>query len=210
MVDVKGIGWPDYKKPDAFEHHDVAWSGPLGQSRLIWDACFSVVQDNQETLPISRALADYRVLMTGDDDPKKLASDRPWGKRRPVMPEPIDICAAAEEGYWELLPCDSKVLAVHAVLMHSGRVLFFAGSGNNVPHFNAHDTRSVVWDYQNGTFHTPVTPFDVFCSGHTVLPDGKVLVAGGTQAYEPNFLGLRSSWLFDPLLEEWIRVGDMA
>jgi len=85
MVDVKGIGWPDYKKPDAFEHHDVAWSGPLGQSRLIWDACFSVVQDNQETLPISRALADYRVLMTGDDDPKKLASDRPWGKRRPVM-----------------------------------------------------------------------------------------------------------------------------
>jgi len=126
------------------------------------------------------------------------------------MPEPIDICAAAEEGYWELLPCDSKVLAVHAVLMHSGRVLFFRGSGNSVPHFNAHDTRSVVWDYQNGTFHEPVTPFDVFCAGQTVLPDGKVLVSGGTQQYEPNFRGLLSSWLFDPMLEEWIRIGDMA
>jgi len=131
------------------------------------------------------------------------------GVTMPGMPEPIDICAAAEEGYWELLPCDSKVLAVHAALMHSGRVLFFAGSGNNVPRFNAHDVRSVVWDYQAGTFHTPVTPFDVFCAGQTVLPDGKVLVAGGTQQYDP-FIGLHSSWLFDPSLEEWIRVGDMA
>jgi len=127
----------------------------------------------------------------------------------PGMPEPLDICMAAQQGVWELLPCDSKVLAVHAVLMHSGRVLFFAGSGNNVPRFNAHDVRSVVWDYQAGTFHMPVTPFDVFCAGQTVLSDGKVLVAGGTQQYDP-FLGLRSSWFFDPALEEWIRIGDMT
>jgi hypothetical protein len=127
----------------------------------------------------------------------------------PGMPAAIDICAAAREGIWELLPCDSKVLAVHAVLMHSGRVLFFAGSGNNVPRHNAHDMRSVVWDYQAGTYHIPTTPDDVFCAGQTVLPDGKVLVAGGTQQYDP-FIGLRSSWLFDPTLEEWLRVGDMT
>ena len=127
----------------------------------------------------------------------------------PGSPAALDICDAAREGYWELLHCDSKVLAVHAVLMHTGRVLFFAGSGNNVPRFNAHDVRSVVWDYVNGTYHTPVTPFDVFCAGQTVLPDGKVLVAGGTEQYDP-FLGLRSSWYFDPLLEEWIRLGDMT
>jgi plastocyanin len=127
----------------------------------------------------------------------------------PGMPDAIDLCLAAKEGFWELLPCDSKVLAVHAVLMHTGRVLFFAGSGNNVPRFNAHDVRSVVWDYEAGTFHTPVTPFDVFCAGQTVLPDGKVLVAGGTQQYDP-FLGLQSSWFFDPTLEEWIRLSNMA
>jgi len=127
----------------------------------------------------------------------------------PGMPDAIDLCLAEKEGFWELLPCDSKVLAVHAVLMHTGRVLFFAGSGNNVPRFNAHDVRSVVWDYEAGTFHTPVTPFDVFCAGQTVLPDGKVLVAGGTQQYDP-FLGLQSSWFFDPTLEEWIRLSNMA
>ncbi len=126
----------------------------------------------------------------------------------PGMPDSIDLCEAAQQGYWELLPCDSRVLAVHAVLMHTGKVLFFAGSGNNVPNFTAHDMRSVVWDYQAGTFHTPITPFDVFCAGQTVLPDGKVLVAGGTEQYDP-FIGLRSSWLFDPIIEEWIRIGDM-
>src|SRR5262249_18488794 len=113
----------------------------------------------------------------------------------PGMPDPIDICLAAKEGFWELLACDSRVLAVHAVLMYTGRVLFFAGSGNNVPRHNAHDVRSVVWDYQAGTFHTPVTPFDVFCAGQTVLSDGKVLVAGGTQQYDP-FVGQHSAWFF--------------
>lgn len=123
--------------------------------------------------------------------------------------EPLDVCVAAEEGFWELLPCDSQVLAVHAVLMHTGRVLFFAGSGNNVPRFNARDVRSVVWDYENGTFHTPNTPFDVFCAGQTLLADGKVLVAGGTDQYDP-FIGAHAAYLFDPILEGWLRVGDMA
>jgi FtsP/CotA-like multicopper oxidase with cupredoxin domain len=124
-------------------------------------------------------------------------------------PEPLDLCLAAEEGVWELLPCDSHVLAVHAVLMHTGRILFFAGSGNNVPHFNARDVRSVVWDYENGSFHTPNTPFDVFCAGQTLLADGKVLVAGGTDQYDP-FIGAKAAYLFDPHIEEWIRVGNMA
>ena len=127
----------------------------------------------------------------------------------PSGPEPLDLCVAAEEGAWELLPCDSQVLAVHAVLMHTGRVLFFAGSGNSVPHFDARDVRSVVWDYHEGTFHTPNTPFDVFCAGQTLLADGKVLVAGGTDQYDP-FIGARAAYLFDPHLEEWLRVGDMA
>ncbi len=123
--------------------------------------------------------------------------------------EPLDLSEAAHQGYWELLPCDSQVLAVRAVLMHTGRVLFFAGSGTDVPRFNAHDVRSVVWDYEAGSFHTPVTPFDVFCAGQTVLPDGKVLVAGGTAQYDP-FIGSKASYYFDPILEEWITLGTMS
>ncbi|WP_161988701.1 galactose oxidase-like domain-containing protein [Pedococcus bigeumensis] len=128
----------------------------------------------------------------------------------PGMPDarPIDVCDLADTGYWELLPVDSHVLAVHAVLMHTGQVLFFAGSGNNVPNFNAHLVRSVVWDYQEGTFYDPGCPFDVFCSSQTVLSDGKVLVAGGTDKYD-DFVGSQATYLFDPQLRQWIRVDDM-
>jgi hypothetical protein len=122
--------------------------------------------------------------------------------------EPVDVCSLADTGYWELLPVDSHVLAVHAVLMHTGQVLFFAGSGNNVPNFNAHLVKSVVWDYEEGTFYDPGCPFDVFCAGQTVLPDGKVLVAGGTDKYD-DFVGSQAAYLFDPTLRQWIRVDDM-
>jgi hypothetical protein len=71
------------------------------------------------------------------------------GHAMPGGGEPLDVCAAREEGMWELLPCDSQVLAVHAALMHTGKVLFFAGSGNNVPRFDARDVHSVVWDYEH-------------------------------------------------------------
>ena len=118
----------------------------------------------------------------------------------------VSPCA---EGVWELLPCNSQVLAVHAALLHTGKVLFFAGSGNDPDKLAAGDMRSVVWDYEVGTFYRPATPIDVFCAGHAFLADGKLLVAGGTERYDP-FHGLKSAYLFDPVLEEWVRVGDMA
>jgi FtsP/CotA-like multicopper oxidase with cupredoxin domain len=120
-----------------------------------------------------------------------------------------DIAQWAVKGVWELLPCNSQVLAVHAALFHTGKVLFFAGSGNDPDKLAAKDMRSVVWDYEAGTFYRPTTPIDVFCAGHAFLADGKLLVAGGTEQYDP-FHGLKSAYLFDPTLEEWVRVGDMA
>jgi hypothetical protein len=48
----------------------------------------------------------------------------------PAQPA-VDPTEAAQKGYWELLPCEAPVLAVHAALLHTGKVLFFAGSGND-------------------------------------------------------------------------------
>jgi plastocyanin len=121
----------------------------------------------------------------------------------------MDVHEAATKGLWELLPCDSEVLAVHAALMHTGHVLFFAGTGNDPSKEPAHDFRSVVWDYEGGGFHRPVTPIDFFCAGQAFLPDGRLLVAGGTQQYDP-FFGLRDAYLFDTPAEDWVHVQDMA
>ena len=113
----------------------------------------------------------------------------------PVQPA-VDPMDAAKYGYWELLPCEAPILTVHAALMHTGRILFFAGSGNDELYTTGF--RSAVYDYESGAFTMPPTPVDVFCAGQTILPDGRVLVAGGTERYDP-FVGLKTALLFDPI-----------
>ncbi|MGH2732983.1 MAG: galactose oxidase-like domain-containing protein [Actinomycetota bacterium] len=136
------------------------------------------------------------------------------GHSGPVLvpsPAPADIAEAPVKGLWELLVCELPILAVHAALMRTGKVLFFAGSGND--ELISTGLRTVVWDYQNGSFHAPATPIDLFCAGQSFLADGRLLVAGGTERYdtpETPFIGLRTAFVFDPILEEWFRVQDMV
>jgi hypothetical protein len=47
---------------------------------------------------------------------------------------------AAKQGKWTLLKYGSEVLAVHAALLPTGKVLFSAGSGNSTARFNNKDS----------------------------------------------------------------------
>ncbi len=124
-------------------------------------------------------------------------------------------------GQWEVLPFNSEVLAIHAAMLRTGRVLFFSGSGNNTVRFAdptfgdvaAGMYTSVVWDPQapqGQNFTHPPTifrqdgrPFDFFCGGDTFLADGRVLSAGGNQDYNnTNNLGQREVAIFDPVTEQ--------
>ncbi|MEV6299971.1 galactose oxidase early set domain-containing protein [Actinoplanes sp. NPDC051861] len=89
-------------------------------------------------------------------------------------------------GHWSLLPVpeDFRVNAIHAALLRTGKVLIIAGSGNNRQDFEAGTFRTVVWDPATDRFSQVPTPTDLFCGGHTFLPDGRLLVAGGTKSYE--------------------------
>ncbi len=89
-------------------------------------------------------------------------------------------------GHWSLLPVPAgfRVNAVHAALLRTGKVLIIAGSGNDRDRFAAGTFRSVLWDPGTDRFSSVPTPTDLFCAGHTFLPDGKLLVAGGTKSYE--------------------------
>ncbi|AXE78086.1 kelch motif-containing protein [Streptomyces atratus] len=92
----------------------------------------------------------------------------------------------AANGHWDLLdiPSGYRINTIHAALLHTGKVLLVAGSGNNRKNFDAKSFRSVLWDPKTDEFKNMPTPKDMFCSGHTQLPDGKLLVAGGTRRYE--------------------------
>ncbi|MFB7307966.1 galactose oxidase-like domain-containing protein [Streptomyces sp. NPDC056192] len=92
----------------------------------------------------------------------------------------------AANGHWDFLdvPPEYRINTIHAALLHTGKVLLVAGSGNNQKNFDAKSFRSVLWDPGTDTFKNIATPKDMFCSGHTQLPDGKLLIAGGTKRYE--------------------------
>jgi hypothetical protein len=128
----------------------------------------------------------------------------------------------AVHGTWEVLPYDSQVLAVHAALLRTGHVLFFAGSGNNTvrdadPSYGDVTQgmwTSVVWDpaapaganfAHPGTLHRlDGRPFDFFCCGHAPLTDGRMLAGGGNLSYNNgNNLGQREVASFDPGTGHW-------
>lgn len=92
----------------------------------------------------------------------------------------------AANGHWDFLdiPSEYKINTIHAALLHTGKVLLVAGSGNNQKNFDAKSFRSVLWDPKTSEFKNIPTPKDMFCAGHTQLPDGNLLIAGGTKQYE--------------------------
>ncbi|QKW27699.1 DUF1929 domain-containing protein [Streptomyces seoulensis] len=92
----------------------------------------------------------------------------------------------AANGHWDIVefPKEYRQDTIHAVLLHTGKVLLVAGSGNNQANFDARRFDSRLWDPVAGTVERVPTPDDLFCSGHTQLADGSVLIAGGTKRYE--------------------------
>ncbi|PWI42788.1 galactose oxidase early set domain-containing protein [Streptomyces sp. ICBB 8177] len=92
----------------------------------------------------------------------------------------------ARYGHWDLVdvPKQYRINSIHAALLYTGKVLLIAGSGNDERNFRAGTFQSVLWDPVRNTFKMIDTPKDMFCGGHAQLPDGRLLVAGGTARYE--------------------------
>lgn len=92
----------------------------------------------------------------------------------------------AKYGSWSQvdIPEEYRTNAIHAALLHTGKVLIVAGSGNEQKKFDEGSFDTVLWDPKANTFKKIATPDDFFCSGHAQLPDGRLLVAGGTARYE--------------------------
>ena len=92
----------------------------------------------------------------------------------------------AEYGSWSLadVPSEFQSNSMHAALLHTGKILLIAGSGNDQKQFDSGTFDTILWDPKEDTYKKVETPEDVFCAGHSQLGDGKLLVAGGTARYE--------------------------
>ncbi|RJQ79742.1 DUF1929 domain-containing protein [Pseudonocardiaceae bacterium YIM PH 21723] len=132
-----------------------------------------------------------------------------------AAPDPCGVGTPCTQGRWTVLDYESPVRAIHAVLLRTGKVLLIAGSGNDPAAFKAGSFKSTVYDPGTGSFHDVPTPADLFCGGHTQLPDGRILVLGGTIGYPDNvqditYQGSKASYVFDPATEAYQRTNDMT
>ncbi|WP_350004386.1 kelch motif-containing protein [Pseudarthrobacter sp. WHRI 8279] len=133
-----------------------------------------------------------------------------------VAPPPPPAATPASAGSWEVLEAPLPLRSIHSTLLSDGRVLLIAGSGNEGSSFDAGSFKGSVWNPATNTFTDVPVPYDMFCAGHVTLPDGKVLIGGGTLSYPTTeegpttFKGSRKSYYFDPVDNAFHPLGDMA
>jgi len=124
---------------------------------------------------------------------------------------------------WEIVTNNSEILAIHAALLPTNQVLMFGGSEHNAAQNqsgNPADLDNTRLFNLSGsplieTIGSPDT--DVFCSGHALFADGRLLVGGGTKewggdheghGHDLNFLGEHGCWIYHPRARTWRRVRD--
>jgi len=87
-------------------------------------------------------------------------------------------------------------VAVHAHLLPTGKVMYYSYGD---------DSRS--WDPANDAItQLALAGYNIFCTGHSLLGDGRLLVTGG---HISNNIGERRATLYDPSTNKWTNQPDM-
>lgn len=121
----------------------------------------------------------------------------------------------------------AQILAVHAALLHTGKIVYFSGDEHDPGRHHLHMfDHARLFDCETLAITAPApSPSirDLFCCGHALLGDGRLLVAGGTEEWtkdkvggdphghgaQGHFRGTPEAYVFDPAAEAWVQVHRM-
>jgi hypothetical protein len=121
----------------------------------------------------------------------------PIGPPPPPPPPP----GASATGHWSA-PVELGLVAVNMIHLHTGTILMYGGENHG-------GTSATIWDPATNALRPVPAPYNVFCSGHSALADGRILVVGGHDN-AANILGSNEAAIFDPVTESWTTVPRMA
>jgi len=115
-------------------------------------------------------------------------------------PTPKTGINRAAIGSWTA-PFNLGLVSIHAVMLHTGNVLLFSWPKNTV------GSDAVLWNPVSGEITNIALTYqrDIFCSGTSVLADGRVFIAGGhiyQGAIQPT-QGVANTTIFDPASNSW-------
>jgi galactose oxidase len=123
----------------------------------------------------------------------------------PAIAPASALAQPAVQGKW-LPKFDTQNVMIHAHVLPNGKVLFWsrreAGEG-----LDPHRCTPRIWDPKSGTITaTPqLNIHNLFCSGHTFLPDGRLFVVGG---HISDSHGSTQTEIYDPNANTWTRIDD--
>jgi hypothetical protein len=155
-------------------------------------------------LPAVIILACTVSAIAQEEHPFIEPAEHARGKRAMKMATLVQTSGTT--GRWETIDPTMPINPVHVALMYTGRVLVVTGSGNDP------DQRiftAGVFDPNTQTIKTFTIPWDMFCNGMVVMPDGRPFVIGGTIRYDPFFGQFRTA-AFNPGTEMFSATKDMA
>jgi hypothetical protein len=97
-------------------------------------------------------------------------------------------------------------VGIHLHVLPSGKVMFWSRREQGET-LDPHNCTPRLWDPKTSAFSKlPQPGFNLFCSGHTLLADGRLLAVGGHIA---DGQGERHAAIYDPDKNTWARVDDM-
>jgi hypothetical protein len=146
---------------------------------------------------------------TNPEPPYKLSvrytAPRDFVPARAVAADPAKV------GRWSE-PFPLKNVAIHAHLLAKGKILYWGRrkefGSDKFETLNDHACQTYILDPDTGqsreTANQPTlrdgTPVNLFCSGHTFLPDGRLMVVGG-HLFDSQ--GVNQSCIYDPATDRW-------
>jgi Domain of unknown function (DUF1929)/Glyoxal oxidase N-terminus len=96
----------------------------------------------------------------------------------------------ASSGKWKApVTWTTDIVPLHMHLLLNGKILAWGRVG-----------QPTTWDPSSGTFTSVAADTNLFCAGHALLPDGRLLVSGGHLADDR---GLEVTHIFDPAAMTW-------
>ena len=118
-------------------------------------------------------------------------------------------------GKWEMIETEFMGAATHTALLPGNKVFAYGGSSLDRRAFK-HPPPAEILDLdtmQTRRISMQGVEGDLWCGGHTLLEDGKLMFVGGTYEYPPSgegaYKGLDHAYTFDPFTEQWVQLDNM-